>query len=81
MPIACGGVAVYPGDILIGDRESVVVVPRHLALDVSITSSEREELEAWIYRRVNAGQPLSGLYPPNEATVAQYAEWRAKQGE
>ena len=81
VPIACGGVAVYPGDILIGDRESVVVVPRHLALDVSIAASEREGLEAWIYRRVNAGQPLSGLYPPNEATVADYAEWRAKQGE
>ena len=81
MPIACGGVAVYPGDILVGDRESVVVVPRHIALDVSITASEREELEAWIYRRVNAGQPLSGLYPPNEVTLAQYEEWRAKQGE
>jgi regulator of RNase E activity RraA len=79
--IACGGVAVYPGDILIGDRESVVVVPRHLALDVSIAASEREGLEAWIYRRVNAGQALSGLYPPDEATVAQYEEWRAKQGE
>ena len=81
VPIACGDVAVFPGDILIGDGKSVVVVPRHLALDVSVTALAREELEAWIYQRVDAGQPLSGLYPPNETTLAEYAEWRAKQGE
>jgi regulator of RNase E activity RraA len=74
-------VAVYPGDILVGDAESVVVVPRHLALEVSIAASEREGLEAWIYRRVDAGMPLSGLYPPDEATLAEYARWRAEQGE
>jgi regulator of RNase E activity RraA len=81
VPIGCGGVAVYPGDILVGDAESVVVVPRHLALEVSIAASEREGLEAWIFRRVDAGQPLSGLYPPDEATLAEYARWRAEQGE
>jgi regulator of RNase E activity RraA len=81
VPIGCGGVAVFPGDIVVGDRESVVVIPRHLAEEVSIAASDREGLEAWIYRRVNAGEPLAGLYPPNEATLAQYAEWRAKQGE
>jgi regulator of RNase E activity RraA len=81
VPVGCGGVAVYPGDILVGDAESVVVVPRHLALEVSIAASEREGLEAWIFRRVDAGQPLSGLYPPDEATLAEYARWRAEQGE
>lgn len=80
VPIACGGVAVFPGDILVGDRESVVVVPRHLADEVAKTASEREELEAWIYERVAAGEALSGLYPPNDATLAMYADWRAKQG-
>jgi regulator of RNase E activity RraA len=74
VPVGCGGVAVYPGDILVGDAESVVV-------EVSIAASEREGLEAWIYRRVDAGMPLSGLYPPDEATLAEYARWRAEQGE
>ena len=46
VPIGCGGVAVYPGDILVGDSELVVVVPRHIALEVSLAASNREELEA-----------------------------------
>jgi regulator of RNase E activity RraA len=77
VPIGCGGVAVYPGDIVVGDADGVVIVPRHLAADVARDAVEQEHMEAFISERIAAGSALRGTYPPNEATLAAYAEWRA----
>ncbi|QCP54105.1 ribonuclease activity regulator RraA [Trinickia violacea] len=79
VPIACGGVAVYPGDIVVGDGDGVVIVPRHLAEDVARDATEQERLEAFIAERIEAGAPLRGTYPPDEATLAAYAQWRANK--
>ena len=79
VPIACGGVAVYPGDIVVGDVDGVVIVPRHLAEEVARDATEQELLEEFIAGRVAAGSVLRGTYPPNEETLAAYAEWRAKR--
>ena len=75
-PIACGDVAVFPGDVLVGDREGVVVIPRHLADEVARDGAEQEQLESWILKEVKAGKGIFGLYPPDDATRARYQAWR-----
>lgn len=77
VPIGCGGVAVYPGDVIVGDAEGVVVVPRHLAEEVSHAAVEQEELEEFILQRIQGGAPLRGTYPPNQQTLNDYAEQRS----
>lgn len=76
-PIACGGVAVFPGDVLVGDTDGVVVIPRALADDVARDSAEQELLEEFLIGRVRDGHPTTGTYPPNEDTLAAYDAWRA----
>lgn len=77
-PIACGGVAVYPGDWIIGDADGIVVVPANIAADIAREAVEQEEMEAWLAKRVAAGAPLAGTFPPSEATIAEY---RASRGQ
>lgn len=75
-PIACGDVAVFPGDIMVGDREGVVVIPRHLADEVARDAAEQEQLESWILNEVKAGKGIFGLYPPDDDARARYQAWR-----
>ena len=72
VPIGCAGVAIYPGDVLVGDRDGVVVVPRALAPEVAGPALEQERLEAYLNTRIMAGEPLWGIYPPSEETLADY---------
>ena len=72
VPIACAGVAVYPGDVLVGDRDGVVVVPRSLAADIAGPALEQEKLEAYLHTRLQSGEALWGIYPPSEQTLAEY---------
>lgn len=72
VPIACGDVAVFPGDVLVGDAEGVVVIPGHLAEEIARDAAEQERLEAWILDEIKAGQGIFGLYPPDDATQARY---------
>ncbi|WP_433869792.1 ribonuclease activity regulator RraA [Saccharopolyspora sp. CA-218241] len=75
VPIGCGEVAVYPGDVLIGDADGVACLPRHLAAEVAEEAAEQEHLEEFVLSEVAAGRPLRGTYPPDEATRARYREW------
>ena len=70
--IACGGVAVYPGDIVFGDGEAVVVVPRHLAAEVAADAAEMERRERFLFKEIEAGRSIKGVYPPDEETSARY---------
>lgn len=79
-PIACGGVAVYPGDILVGDADGVVVLPAHLADAVAQDAAAQEALEEFLLSKIDAGAPLPGTYPPNEATLAEYEAWKKSRG-
>lgn len=72
VPIACAGVAVFPGDVLVGDAEGVVVIPRHLAARIAEPAAAQEDLERFLLARVEAGSRLPGTYPPNEETLAAY---------
>jgi regulator of RNase E activity RraA len=76
VPIACGGVAVYPGDIIFGDAEAVVVIPRHLAGEITQDAFAQEDLERFVMQEIVSGRPLPGTYPPDEDTRARYEEWR-----
>jgi regulator of RNase E activity RraA len=80
IPIGCGGVAVYPGDIIVGDEEGVVVIPQHLADEVAEACEEQEKMEAFILERVQNGAKLAGTYPPNDDTKAAFAEYRKAKG-
>ncbi len=80
MPIGCGGVPVYPGDVIVGDDEGVVVIPQHLADEVAEQSVEQEKMEAFILERVQGGAKLAGTYPPNDETKAAFATWRKEKG-
>lgn len=72
-PIACGGVAVFPGDVVVADDDGAVLIPAALLDAVVAESVEQERLEGWIMREVEQGAALPGLYPPNEANQARYA--------
>jgi regulator of RNase E activity RraA len=74
-PIACGGVAVFPNDVIVVDADGAVLIPAALLDDVIAASVEQERLEAWIMGQVEAGVPLPGLYPPNEENAARYRAW------
>jgi len=78
-PIGCGGVAVFPNDIIVADADGAVVIPQALLAEVVAAAVEQEQLEAWILGEVEQGAALPGLYPPNDANQARYAAWRAKQ--
>ncbi|HEY3145403.1 MAG TPA: ribonuclease activity regulator RraA [Dongiaceae bacterium] len=72
-PIGCGGVAIYPSDVIVADGDGAVVVPAALVEEVARLGAEQEELEAWLMEEVKQGRALPGLYPPNEETLARYA--------
>jgi regulator of RNase E activity RraA len=72
VPIGCAGVPVYPGDIIVGDDEGVVCVPRKLAAEIAQAAVDQENLEEFILAEIDAGAPLRGTYPPDEATLARY---------
>ena len=77
-PIACGGVAVFPDDLVIVDSDGAVVIPAALIEHVVAAGPEQEALEAWIMQEVENGSPLPGLYPPDEAHKARYAASRRR---
>lgn len=77
VPIGCGGVPVYPDDVLVGDLEGVVVIPAHLAAEMAEDAFNQEHLERFIASEVRAGKPLRGTYPPDAETMKRYESWIA----
>jgi regulator of RNase E activity RraA len=78
-PIGCGGVAVFPDDVVVADGDGAVLIPAALVEDIAKAATEQERLEAWIMGEVEKGVPLPGLYPPNAETKARY-EAETKRG-
>jgi regulator of RNase E activity RraA len=71
-PIACGGVAVFPGDVVVVDDDGAVLIPAALLDDILTLAPEQERLENWIMQQVELGAALPGLYPPNAENKARY---------
>ena len=81
VPIGCGDVAVFPGDVMVGDREGVVVIPAHLAEEIAGEAVEMTAFEDFVTEEVWGGRSILGLYPPTDpGTREQFAAWRAKNG-
>lgn len=72
VPIGCGGAPVYPGDVIVGDGDGVIVIPAHLADEIAAEAAAMEAFEAFALAEVRAGRPVIGTYPPDEATRARY---------
>lgn len=78
VPIGCAGVLVMPGDVVVGDAEGVVVIPAKVAEDVAYAAYEQEMLEEFILSKVEAGEPITSIYPPDEKTRAAFAASRER---
>ncbi|WP_298447025.1 ribonuclease activity regulator RraA [uncultured Marinobacter sp.] len=72
VPIGCGGVAVFPGDVLVGDDDGIIVIPLELADEVAEEAVKMEAFEDYVLEKVRTGTPVIGLYPPSEDAQAEY---------
>lgn len=73
-PVGCGGVAVFPDDVVVVDEDGAVLIPAASLQDVMAEAQEQERAEAWILDEVKSGKALAGLYPMNDETKARYAK-------
>lgn len=81
VPVACGDAPVFPGDVMVGDGDGVIVVPAHLAEELAEECAGMESYEAFVLEEVLAGAPIIGLYPgTKEESLSRYAAWREKTG-
>jgi regulator of RNase E activity RraA len=78
-PIACGGVAVFPNDVVVADADGAVLIPAALLDDVVAHAVQKEHFEEWAMQEVAKGAALPGLYPPNAETRARYESAKAEQ--
>jgi regulator of RNase E activity RraA len=77
VPIGCGGVPIFPGDIVVGDAEGVVVIPRAISPGVVADAFEQMQFDAFLQKKVDEGQSMIGLYPPSAAIREDFERWRA----
>ena len=81
VPIGCGDVAVWPGDVVVGDGEGVVIIPAGIADEVAAEAVEMTAFEDFVTERVMDGQSILGLYPPtDEANKVAFDAWRKEKG-
>lgn len=75
-PIGCGDVAVYPGDIIVGDRDGIVVIPAAIANEIAETAFEQTQYETFASQEVSRGRTIIGLYPATANSMAEFEIWR-----
>ena len=81
VPIGCGDVAVFPGDVMVGDGEGVIVIPAHLAAEIAAEAIEMTAFEDFVTEQVMAGRSIIGLYPAtDEQSRSDFAAWRQSKG-
>lgn len=81
VPIGCGDVAVFPGDVIVGDDDGVMVVPAHLADEVAETATQMTMFEDFVIEKVQEGKSIIGLYPPtNPETKVAFEAWKSVNG-
>lgn len=81
VPIGCGDVAVFPGDIIVGDDDCVIVVPQAIAAEVADEAVEMTAYEDFVVEKVKSGTPVIGLYPRTQEHFAEeFAAWRKREG-
>lgn len=81
VPIGCGDAPVFPGDVVVGDADGVIIVPAEIADAIADEAVEMTAYEDFVTERVRAGARTIGLYPPtDESNLAAFAEWREQRG-
>ncbi|AGU52750.1 putative demethylmenaquinone methyltransferase [Variovorax paradoxus B4] len=81
VPIGCGDVAVWPGDVVVGDAEGVIVIPAVMADEVAAEATEMTVFEDFVQEKVLEGRSILGLYPPtDEQSRTEFAAWRQACG-
>ena len=81
VPIGCGDVAVFPGDIVVGDGEGVVIIPANIVEEIAAEAHEMTAFEDFVTSEVQGGRSIVGLYPATDPqTREQFAAWRSKNG-
>jgi 5-oxopent-3-ene-1,2,5-tricarboxylate decarboxylase / 2-hydroxyhepta-2,4-diene-1,7-dioate isomerase len=81
VPIACAGVTIFPGDVLVGDGDGVVVIPAALAEEVAADAAQQELEEQWAVERVDAGESTVGVFPVSKERRAEFEAWLAQRTE
>ena len=80
-PIGCGDAPVFPGDVMVGDADGVIVLPAHLVDELADEATEMTAFEDFVTERVRGGSSILGLYPPtDERTLSEFAAWRKDNG-
>jgi regulator of RNase E activity RraA len=81
VPIGCGDVPVFPGDVVVGDAEGVIVIPAHLADEIATEAVEMTVFEDFVTEKVLEGRSIRGLYPPtDDQSRVDFAAWRVAEG-
>jgi regulator of RNase E activity RraA len=80
VPIGCAGVAVFPGDILVGDQEGVLVIPHEIADEVAVAAAEQHLIEDFILMKVRQGAKLPGTYPPSPELIEEFKKTTRESG-
>jgi regulator of RNase E activity RraA len=81
VPIGCGDAPVFPGDIVVGDDDSVIIIPAHIADEVAAEAHEMTAYEDFVVERVRAGDTIIGLYPATKEEILKlFEKWRAENG-
>ena len=81
VPIGCGDVPVWPGDVVVGDREGVIVIPAGIAAEIADEAVEMTAFEDFVLEKVQGGRSILGLYPPTDpGTKAEFEAWRKQHG-
>lgn len=80
LPIACAGVTVLPGDIVVGDGDGVIVVPAVIAAEVADAATLHEQREEFIQMKIKMGEPITDVYPLRGEALAEWQEWRTTHG-
>ncbi len=77
VPIGCGDAPVFPGDVVVGDNDGVVIIPAHLASEIATEATEMTAFEDFVTEKVHEGQSILGLYPAtDDQTLVAYEKWR-----
>ncbi|MDO9061681.1 MAG: ribonuclease activity regulator RraA, partial [Bradyrhizobium sp.] len=80
-PIGCGDAPVFPGDVILGDSDGVIVIPAHLADEITNEALEMTAFEDFVTEQVQKGRGIFGLYPAtDEQTMVDFAAWRKATG-
>ena len=79
VPVSCGTVPVYPGDIVVGDGDGVMIIPRHLATEIAAEAVPMELYEDFVLEQVRAGATITGLYPATDTSnLDKFEEWKKR---